>query len=160
MPCYLFTYHGYRTWLPDRDEGFVEHHREHNYPDLKLAAAYRARAKEDVVFFGEEHQRVIIDAVLAAAPHQQFRTHFVATESTHSHVLVSWRDDRMWQTFRSGIKSSITRALNQKFKRRRWLEEGASRRKVNNQEHYDYLIVTYLPEHRGWKWSEEKAYFR
>lgn len=160
MPCYLFTYHAYQTWLPDREEGFVEHHREHNYPDLVLAAAYRARAKEEVVFFADEHQKAIIDAVLDAAPHQRFRTHYVATESTHTDALVSWKDDRPWKTLRISVKSSITRALNEKFKRRRWLEEGASRRKVTNQEHYDYLIVTYLPDHRGWKWSEEKEFYR
>ena len=73
-------------------------------------------------------------------------------------MLVSWKDDRIWKTLRNSIKSSITRALNQTFKRRRWLEEGASRRKVNNQEHFDYLVVTYVPEHRGWKWSEEKEF--
>lgn len=113
-----------------------------------------------MVFFAEEHQRAIIEVVLDAAPHQRFRAHFVATESTHAHVLVSWRDDRKFMTLRSSIKSSITRALNRRFERRSWLEEGASRRKVNNQEHFDYLIVTYLPEHRGWKWSEEKGVFR
>jgi REP element-mobilizing transposase RayT len=156
----MFTNHGYQTWLPDREEGFVEHHREHNYPDLRLATAYRTRAKEDVVIFDDEHQRAIIEAVLDAAPHQRFRAHFVATESTHAHVLVSWPDDRKFMTLRTSIKSSITRRLNQDFQRQRWLEEGASRRQVNNQEHFDYLIVTYLPEHRGWKWNDEKKFFR
>jgi hypothetical protein len=24
MPVYLFTYHAYRSWMPDRPEGFVQ----------------------------------------------------------------------------------------------------------------------------------------
>ena len=160
MPCYLFTYHGYMTWLPDREEGYIEHHRQHNYPDPRLAAAYRARAKEEIAWFAEEQQRAIIDAIHDAAPHQSFRTHFIATESTHAHVLLSWKDERPWNKLRISVKASISRSLNQRFKRRRWLEEGASRRKVTNQEHFDYLVVTYLPQHRGWKWSEAQALFR
>ena len=161
MPCYLFTYHGYKTWLPDREEGFVEHHRQHNEPDLPLAIAYEMRSNEEVVLFDGRVQKSIIDAVTEAQPHQALRLHFVATESTHAHVLVSWKDDeRPWIKLRSGIKSSITRKLNASFERRTWLNEGASRRKVGNQEHYDYLVVTYLPSHRGWKWSEDQGLFR
>jgi len=76
MPCYLFTYHAYASWMPDREEGHVRR--------------------------GE------------------------------------------------GILSADEK-LNRELERRTWLSEGASRKQVKDQAHFDYLINEYVPLHRGWK---------
>ena len=53
--------------------------------------------------FDEAHQRALIDEVHVAAKHQNFRVHFVATEPTHIHVLVSWHEDeRAFEKLRVG----------------------------------------------------------
>ena len=38
MPCYLFTFHAYGTWMPDREEGFVRREQGILPPDEELAA--------------------------------------------------------------------------------------------------------------------------
>jgi hypothetical protein len=44
MPCYLFTWHAYATWLPDRKQGYVEKGRGILPPD-KAAAANACASK-------------------------------------------------------------------------------------------------------------------
>jgi hypothetical protein len=158
MPCYHFTYHAYGTWLPDQPDGYVQRDKGPLPQDTKMAVAYRKRMTDDEVKFDSEHQQAIIDEVRIAVTFQSCRLHFIATESTHVHVLVSWQDDlRSFEKPRSAIRQSISRRLSRGFENRQWLSEGSSRRKVVNQEHYDYLICTYLPQHTGWKWSEERG---
>ena len=160
MPCYHFTYHAYGTWLPDEDDGFVKRGEGQLPQDVREAANYRARMHATETLFAEVHQQALIDEVGIAAAKQDFRIHFIATEPTHVHVLLSWRDERAWQKLRTSVKSSLTRRLHRDLGQRDWLSEGASRRRVGNQEHYDYLVCTYLPRHSGWKWSEEKGLHR
>jgi hypothetical protein len=52
------------------------------------------------------------------------------------------------------------RALGKDCEKRTWLSEGGSRKRVSNQEHFDHLVGTYLPQHGGWKWSEERGLHR
>lgn len=160
MPCYLFTFHGYGTWYPEREEGFVHRQNGQLPSDLNLASKYRERACEKTVIFKESQQQALIDESQVATDKQGLQRWFVATETTHIHLLLSWRDDREWLKIRTGIKTSLTRRLNREFMRRTWLSDGGSRRQVKNQEHYDYLVCTYLPSHRGWKWSAEKGLHR
>ena len=160
VPCFLFTFHAYGTWLPDREEGFVLRHEGVLPPDAKLASDYRERMGQDVVFFDDAKQRALIDAAIESCEHQVCRLHYVATESTHVHVLVRWDHDRSWMTVRSGLKRSLTRALNAQFQKPTWLVKGASRRHVKDEEHFERLVHEYLPQHRGWKWSEERGLFR
>jgi REP element-mobilizing transposase RayT len=157
MPCYLFTFHGYGTWLPDKEEGYVVRGVGQLPQDVVVGAGYRRLMTEDETVFDEDHEKTMIDEVHVTAAKVDFRVHFVATEPTHIHILVSWKDDRHWRTLRTSIKSSPSRRLNRDHGRQQWLSDGASRRRVINQEHYDYLVGTYLPQHGGWKWSEEKG---
>ena len=158
MPCYHFTFHGHGTWMPDEDDGYVRRHVGRLEQDTRAAAQYRERMKMDEVLFAEAQQLALIDEVLVAPKHQSFRVHFVATEPTHVHILVSWHDEQTpFEKLRWGIRQSLSRHLSKEFGRQEWLGEGGSRRRVSTQEHYDYLVCTYLPDHGGWKWSEEKG---
>jgi REP element-mobilizing transposase RayT len=160
MPCYHFTFHAFGSWMPDEDDGYVRRGEGVQLPDLVQAKAYRSRMRESEVHFGESEQQLIIDELLIAAEKQGFRMHFVATEPTHIHVLISWTDDRTWEKLRNGIKSSLSRRLRRNVASRRWLSEGGSRRRVSIQEHFDYLVHTYLPRHGGWKWSFDRGTYR
>jgi hypothetical protein len=160
MPCYLFTYHSYGSWMPDRARGYVKRKRGILSRDIDMAAKYHATMKESAVEFDNKTQDLILEAILISQSLQSFGTHFISTEVTHVHVLVGWRDARTWLRMRSSIKGSITRYLNNQIARREWFVEGGSRKRVKDREHFDYLVATYLPRHRGWKWSPEKGKYR
>lgn len=158
MPVYLFTFHAYGTWMPDRSRGYVRRGQGILPPDKEMAALYRAQAKDTAASFDEPVQRALIDEALIAAEKQSFRVHCVATETTHVHVLVSWRSDKTWQRVRAGLRQSYSRRLNHEFGRREWLVEGASRKQVKDRSHFDHLVQTYLPKHSGWKWRETEGF--
>ncbi|MGD9636540.1 MAG: hypothetical protein AB7G28_02985 [Pirellulales bacterium] len=160
MPCYLFTYHAYRSWLPDRPQGYVRRGEGILPTDHKRAKQYAKAALEELVEFHAEAQRVAIDTLREAVTHIGCRVHFVSTDGAHIHALVSWRGPRTWLQNRNSIKRSLTIQLKRRCGRRTWLSEGASRKRVRDPGHFDYLVGTYLPRHVGWKWGEEKGLFR
>jgi hypothetical protein len=157
MPCYLFTYHAYGTWMPDRKQGYVKRKRGILPCDPREAAAYRAVMNESVAELDSQVQITAIDSIVDSQVKQSFATHFVATDTTHVHALVSWRDDRTWLHLRSIIKGSNSSRLKCDCGDRTWLSEGASRKRVKDRSHFDYLITKYLPSHRGWKWAPERG---
>ena len=161
MPCYLFTFHAYGTWMPDREQGFVRRGQGVLPPDKELGDVYRDRATERYAAFGERIQNLLIEETRIAGEKQRYRIHGIATDPTHLHVLASWADDRSWLRIRTGLKTSLTRRLNRDVGRRRnWFVDSASRRQVKDDEHYDHLMNVYLPSHRGWKWREGGEMYR
>ncbi|MHB1156512.1 MAG: hypothetical protein ACYC26_06700 [Phycisphaerales bacterium] len=157
MPCYLLTFHAYGSWMPDRRQGFVIRHRGIQPRNAVMAEAYRQRANFDAVTLTDEQQHDLIECILEAAAHQQLRVHFVATEPTHLHMLVSWTKQAGWAKVRSGVGQSMTRMLNQTRGEQTWFAKSPSRKQVRDREHFDHLTTTYLPRHRGWKWSEKRG---
>jgi len=155
VPCYLFTFHAYGTWMPDREAGFVRRKQGVLPPNEELAEAYRRRAAEEAAAFDEKIQLLLIEETWTACEKQRYRGHAVATDPTHLHALISWPDERAWMKIRTGLKSSLVRRLNRDVMRRRnWLVDSASRKQVKDDSHYDHLMNVYLPSHRGWKWRE------
>ncbi len=61
MPCYVFTYHAYGTWMPDREEGFVRRRKGVLPTDPQLAQQYRQDARETVVAFDGRVQQLVIE---------------------------------------------------------------------------------------------------
>jgi REP element-mobilizing transposase RayT len=160
MPCYLFTYHTYGSWLPDHPKGFVIRKAGVQLTHVALAQTYRQRMTQSEVALLEKHQLTVIKAIQAAAKHIGCRAHFVATNPTHIHVLTSWRDNKGWKQKRNSYKRRITISLKSEFEQRNWLSDNASRNRVSDREHFVYLMTTYLPGHRGSKWSERTGLFR
>jgi hypothetical protein len=147
--------------MPDREEGFVRRNQGILPPDEELAAEYRDREKEDEVVFDASLQVMLVKESRIAGEEQRYRVHYLATEPTHLHALVSWADDRPWLKIRSGLKASLTRRLNCDVNRRdKWFVENASQKQVKDDEHFDHLVNSYLPSHRGWKWREGGELFR
>ncbi len=160
MPCYLFTYHAHGSWMPDNPRGYVRRGAGILAPDKVMAARYRGKLAEGAVSFDARVQHRLIEEALVAAAHQQLRCHFLATESTHLHALVSWRIDRDWQTVRAKLRESLTRRLNRELEKRAWFSKSPSRKRVTDRRHFDYLMEVYLPRHSGLKWSEERGVFQ
>lgn len=160
MPCYLFTYHAYGSWMPDHPRGYVRRGKGILPPDDDMAERYRLNLKQAVVRFDASVQRYLIEASLEACEHQQLCCHFIATETTHIHVLVSWKTDRTWQLMRKQIRGNITRRLNEACQRQEWFSKSPSRKRVKDETHFDYLVNQYLPKHQGLKWMEERGIYR
>jgi hypothetical protein len=158
MPCYLFTWHAYGTWMPDRPQGYVKRGRGILPSDAAEAARYRARQKEPKAAFDATVQRLMIDEAIIAADKRRFRLHGVATDSTHVHALVSWADERPFEELKRGLRESLSRRLNATV-RRRWLIHNGSRKNVKDYGHFNYLMDEYLPKHCGWKWREALGYY-
>ncbi len=154
MPCYLFTFHAYGSWMPDRKRGFVRRGKGLTSPNAKLAKVYRDSQTQSTVEFDEQLQQQLIDAAINAATAQDFRLHSIATDSSHVHILVSWRGEKDWMLVRRGLRRSLTLHLNEKYESRDWFAKSGSRKQVLDRKHFDHLVTRYLPNHRGRKWSE------
>ena len=165
MPCYLFTFHGYGTQLPDSSSGYVSRDfvRPRGYvqcregllaPDANMATYYRRNLLHDPVSFSHLMQEQMLAAAIEAFRFQELRGHYIATESTHIHLLVSWRSNAAWQLVRRRLANSLTRRLDREFERRPWFAKQPSRKQVRDRRHFDYLMTTYMPKLSGLKWRE------
>lgn len=161
MPCYLFTYHTYGSWLPDRIQGFVRRGDGILQQDKQLANLYRNLMAQGTVSLDVEVQLTAIETLIDAASYIECRPHAIATDQHHLHLLVSWRDQqRDWKQLRSSFKKSVTIRLKAMHDVRKWLSRDASRKKVDVRSHFDHLVTTYLPRHRGWKWDERIGFYQ
>jgi hypothetical protein len=160
MPCYLFTYHAYGSWMPDHPRGYVQRGQGILPPDRDTAQLYRAKMSQETVRFTVAVQETLIPAVLHSCECQQLSCHFIATETTHVHILLSWRTPRTWQLVRKQLSSTISRRLNEIHQRQIWFSKSPSRKRVKDRDHFDYLMATYLPKHSGWKWVEGEGPFK
>ena len=157
MPCYLFTFHGYGTWMPDRPQGYVHRQKGLLPSDAKMAQLYRDKQNKEAVWFDSPMQQLVVDTICAADAALQMTVHAVATDPTHVHILVSWSSDKQWLWARRNLRYSLTRALNQRFGKRQWLAAKGSRKRVKDREHFEHLVTTYLPKHNGVVWVNDKS---
>src|SRR5688500_9200541 len=108
MPCYLFTYHAYGSWMPDRRQGYVRRHKGILPSELKMADRYRRNANDEAARFGDAQQRAAITILHEAVTHIDCRLNYMATDLTHIHVLVNWTGKRTWQQNRASLKRALT----------------------------------------------------
>ncbi len=158
MAVYLFTFHTYRSWLPDRPQGYVTREDGLLPSSEAMGEQYRKNMKQGGVMWEAAHQRAALEAVLEKCGVKGWTLLAGATEPTHVHVVVSWRDEVAWLAVRAGLKGEITRRLNAGFAKRRWLSEGGSRKQVCDAEHLWTLRASYLPSHRGWAFDERSGW--
>jgi hypothetical protein len=132
MPCYLFSFHGYGTWMPDHRRGYVHRTQGLQPQDDEMAAVYRANQRFASVTFDAVMQEHLIGAARHAGVCLDATVHCVGTEPTHLHILLSWRHDRDWQAMRRSLRAGLTRAMNERFGKRPWFSQNSSRRKVKD----------------------------
>jgi len=160
MVTYHFTFHAYRTWNADRPQGFVLRGKGIQPPNPTLARKYDKRASQPMTVFLERHQRTLIWLAWDACERRNWRLHQIATDPTHVHLLVSFSSSgqkfQPWEQVRAKLKNLMSWALSKAFqeKGRKWFVRSASRKRVENQKHFDYLMNVYLPNHRGLSWKE------
>ena len=148
MPVYLFTFHAYRSWMPDRKRGFVRRHEGLLPPDPKLAAKYRERAAHDEVEFDDAQSWAMIAETAKLCGEIDLHLHEVAVVASHIHTLVSWRSELKSLQVAARLKQRQGRALSVLLNRPGpWFSRGRSRKRVRNREHFDRLMKSYLPNH-------------
>ena len=149
MAVYLFTYHAYGSWLPDRPRGYVRHGRGVQHADREAALGYRSRMSHPPVRLTSALQQTVVAAVKEKCEIKGLTLHAVTTDVTHIHVLTAWEPFNRSKLISRGLHASITRQLNAAHHRRPWLTRGGSRRRIRTREHFEYLIHHYLPRHDG-----------
>ena len=155
MPCYLFTYHGHGTWMPDRTRGYVKRKAGIQPQNLEMAANYRRNQQQPTVEFDLTLQSILIDGIRAACEMIEVRCHCIATDRSHLHILASWKPNRKQLSVSRAIKSSLSRRLNKRFGHRQWFSKGSSHKQVRDMAHFNHLIEVYLPNHRGASFTEK-----
>ncbi len=153
MAVYLFTLHSYGSWLPDRARGYTRRGEGVLPKDEKMAGYYRDQMNTAVVRFDRSIQSQMIKAITTHCELKSYKLYHVATDPTHVHVLIGWDGYVKWKSVRRALKQSISRRLNEHFDKRRWFAREGSRKQVKDRQHFDYLVTTYLPSHRGLTWS-------
>jgi len=160
MPVYLFTYHAYGTWWPDRPQGFVQEGKGIQPANSKLAESYRKGAKHPPVSFNSKQQRELIEKLHHIADTDGFLIYAASADTTHVHGLVGWDDDRGYAQLRGRIKNLLSLHLSRlagTTGRPRFVKE-SSRKRVKENEHFEYLLSTYIPKHIGWQWYQRRGW--
>ena len=157
MPVYHFTVHAYRSWRPDHPRGYVQRDKGYLPPDPNMADRYDERAGQEPNRFDEQIvQEVLVIGCIDVCRRRGWRLHGVATDPTHLHWVVSWREFVEWGKVLQVTKNVLALLLNRVTGQagRRWFVRDGSRRRVADRDHLDYLLGRYLPDHRGLFWRE------
>jgi len=157
MPVYHFTVHAYRSWGPSKPRGYTQRRKGYLRPDPKMQEDYDNRAKQEPASFDDRDiQEILILGTYDICRRRGWRLHGVGTDEKHYHWVVSWRGFIPWQEVRKITKNILSLLLNRVTGQegRRWFVRDGSRKRVENDEHLNYLKKKYLPDHRGLHWVE------
>ncbi len=81
--------------------------------------------------------------------------HAIGNEESHFHALISWTDFFEAGKLVAQLKGALSHHLGQKIgSEHKWFSRGASEKRVLTQDHFTYLVETYLPSHGGIFWKE------
>ena len=101
----------------------------------------------------------MVDAVREVCAKLQWRLHYAVCVKTHVHVIVSWKPYKDWRDVHDRIKRVIGLKLarHEGTKGRPWLSEGRDAKQVRDRKHFEHLMTSYLPNHRGHTWHERQT---
>ncbi|MEX0775976.1 MAG: hypothetical protein WD042_09720 [Phycisphaeraceae bacterium] len=154
MAVYLFTFHAYRSWMPDHRRGYVRRGRGILNPDQAMAANYRRRARFEAVRFDDHDCQTLLDAAqtLCQSPARAgWRLHTGVAVFNHVHLLVSWRGYVAAQRAKAALHRALTVELRDAHDAppgRPWLARNGSIKRITTRRHFEHLLHTYLPSHR------------
>ena len=156
MGVYLFTYHAYRSWMPDKGRGFVQRGRGIMPADEGMAEGYRRRANYEQIRFTDEDCRMMLaeaQRVCGTPARKQtgWRLPICVAVFNHVHLLVSWRGFVSAKRARALLHRALTVVLRDAWGEadgRPILARGGSMKQVRDRPHFDHLLTTYLPGHR------------
>ncbi len=154
MPVYLLTYHAYRSWMPDRRQGYVKRGQGILPRDDETARVYNRRAKHPPVQFDEEQRRLLIETAATVCRECQWELYEMVAVSSHVHLLLGWRSDLAVQAVSNRLKRRLGAARSKAAdKPGPWFSRGLSRKRVADESHFGHLCRAYLPQHGSIRWS-------
>ncbi|QDS98700.1 hypothetical protein [Adhaeretor mobilis] len=162
MPCYLFTYHAHGSWLSDTyqasRDGVYQRALFADQGRAERGRIARSQSRRPIRSTGllAAEQKLAIEGLTRAAQFQNCEIHYVATDRTHVHVLVSWQGACHWKDQRANMRKAIVANLQKMRGRETWLSEGSSRKRIKDKHHFQQLMTETLPKHRGLKWSTQR----
>ena len=155
MAVYVLTFHAYRSWLPDRPQGYVRRGKGIQAPDKKMAELYKRDAKHPAMRFDAQMQEILVTTTRSICAKRAWRLHQGRTTTTHVHALVSWREFVEWKSVSNTLKRCLGAELRKSLDRRGpWFSRSSSRKRVRDERHFEYLMDEYLPKHGGACWCE------
>ena len=156
MAVYMFTFHAYRSWMPDRAQGYVRKG-EVLPTNEEEAQRYARRARNPQITFDRTIQETLVKNARIVCDENKWRLHQARATPTHMHVLVSWQGFFEWKEISNKLKrrlgSGLSKALGRKGP---WFSRGSSRKQVRDRGHFDYLMNEYLPKHGCTFWREDE----
>jgi hypothetical protein len=154
MPVYLFTFHAYRTWMPDRPQGYVVRGQGILPPSQEAADEYRRRAKKDLLYFDASMGWAMIEESAALCEHETWTLYETTADKTHVHVMLGRRTAAKRDAVAKRLKQRLGRALSIAMKARGpWFSRGKSGKRVRDRAHFDRLMKIYLPKHGPIRYS-------
>jgi REP element-mobilizing transposase RayT len=159
MAVYHFTLHAYRSWSPNHRRGYTRRGEGYQLPDPEVARQYDARANHPKVVFDRSIQEVLIVGSFDICRRRGWRLHAVGTDPSHVHMVISWHGFQSWRQVMEKLKNVLSYFLGRATEKpgRRWFVTDGSRKRVMDQDHLDYLMTEYLPDHPGLFWCEGEA---
>jgi hypothetical protein len=148
----MFTFHAYRSWMPDHRLGYTKNGVGVLPTDLEMNKWYDERAHFDEVRFDEAFQQVAIDAIKEVCVRKNYLLYYAVAISTHAHAVVGWDDEAIEH---SSVHDTIKRIVGFKLaqhtgiKGRKWLSMGRDEKPVLTRRHFFHLVTEYLPDHHG-----------
>jgi REP element-mobilizing transposase RayT len=159
VAVYLFTFHAYRSWMPDHRRGFVQRGKGILKPSPQMAQSYARRARFERMVFDDRLCSLIDQAAKEICGDRGWRLHAVVVVWSHLHALVSWQGFVDARRVRAVLHHGITTRLRDWTGRRRtWLARGGSLKRVEHRRHFHHHMTLYLPGHRrygGSAWFED-----
>jgi REP element-mobilizing transposase RayT len=158
MPVYHFTFHAYRSWMPDRPEGYVRRHEGLLPSEPEMARRYERQSRCTEISFSDGDAAALISAAEAICTERDWLLYEMAVTSSHVHLLVGWRSEERVDTVSNTLKRRLGAALSKRADRPGpWFSRGGSRRPVRNESHFEYLLREYLPSHGELRLSVVRA---
>jgi len=161
MPVYHFTFHAYRSWNCDHERGWVQHDSPGiQRPNQRLAAYRDSRANFSPVTFNDQLQQVLIDGASDICSHRDWKLYVAATDTTHVHLVVSWREALAVDDVRSKLKQLLGLFLARECRTngRPYFSHDDVPRRVRDRAHLYHLMYEYLPDHAGQFWRLEDLF--
>jgi REP element-mobilizing transposase RayT len=143
--------------MPDHRRGYTKRGEGYQPTDEGMAQNYEDRAKNEATVFTPDIQKELVEELTKSCKLITCRMHAGTTQESHIHGLVSWKYERGWLSVRNSLKTSLTKRLK-KIAPRLALSRGASRKHVKTRRHFDHLMRTYLPDHSGVGWFEDRGW--
>jgi hypothetical protein len=156
VAVYHFTLHAFGTWRADHPRGYTIREEGYQTPDAEEQKRREDDLSQRVIAFDEPMQRILVAGAHDICQRRGWTLHGAGNDRTHFHALISWKEFTDWQDVRDKLKNVLSLLLGRWSGQTgtTWFVDGGSRKRVTTRKHFDYLLDTYFPDHRGVFWRE------